>query len=229
MKQTFLFFLLAAVATGCSGFLDVGDGESKTPAAGSPDASTAPTSPPAALAQYCSARDAYTNRCKSALSSCAAAQSAACTETFGVYRNEYLEALTRCGFPADCAEGESSATISGCLADARDAIAPTAAMKELATALCAACPLQGETTCPGEKFYFHGRRHPDGSVSVSGRGASFDVYTDSAVEAIRTACIPKAKGTSCSQVFYDCIEETIGSLRPASVEKACAVTPAIPG
>jgi hypothetical protein len=141
-----------------------------------------------------------------------------------MYRDEYLSALVACGFPQACDAyiATSAVSLDPCVADAMDKIAPTASQQRLATDLCAVCPLPGTTDCLKD-FFFHGRRASDGSVTVSGAGASFDMLTERMVSDIRAACMPVSNGSNCWPAFYACVDAETSKAEPASVAQACAV------
>jgi hypothetical protein len=229
MRSFVLTFLLLPVVA-CTNFLDLG-GNDPDPAPSKPGAadgkkdatSTTPTQP-AALTTYCAARSDWSKTC-SMLAGCEQERSAQCSDVFSVYRDEYLGALTTCGFPSECTSSITTDAIDTCVVEAKDKIAPTDAQQKLASDLCAVCPNPGGGDCL-DGFFNHGRRNPDGSYTVGGQGSSFDMFEESVVAKIRTACLPDVKaagGSSCWPALYSCIDQQIAAVEPASVATACEV------
>jgi hypothetical protein len=225
-----LLFSIVPLASACDSFLDLGGNDdepsanepAKPPASGegAPDQATS-----SALTTYCTARKAYADKCSATLGKCDLAEGKECLAAYAIYRDDYTKALTTCGsgFAESCASSSDSDEKYNCVIDEQDKTAPTPAMLSLAADLCKTCPSTSESPCPGDKFFFHGKRLANGGITVSGQGAKFDMYKDEVIAKLRDACLAKAKGTSCWQSFYSCVDAEIAKLMPTSVTNACSV------
>jgi hypothetical protein len=216
------------LASACDSFLDLGGNDDEAPPAA--DAKNPMPEGPgkaasSALTTYCTARKSYADKCSATMSTCDLAEGKECLATYAIYRDEYTKALTTCGsgFSDTCSGPSDSDEKYNCVIDERDKIAPTTAMTTLAADLCKSCPSTGGKPCPGDTFFFHGKRLPNGGITVSGQGAKFDMYTEEVIAKLRDGCLAKAKGTSCWQSFYSCVDAEIAKLTPSSVKNACSV------
>jgi hypothetical protein len=173
------------------------------------------------LAGYCAAASAYLGRCSAMLRECDRESLTQCTGTYSVERQEIIDARAECGFPDGCTDPEPYAT-RRCVYDATVDVMPTGAQHSLAQAFCAACGSAGPGECL-EDFFFRAEPRDDGSVAVSGTGASYFDYNDTVVAAIASDCVPPAGTEGCHQMFYDCVRATVEAAQPASVGEACSI------
>ena len=171
--------------------------------------------PSAALRTYCQSREALVERCNESpeLDACARTLTTSCLDYYGVYRDEYLEGLTSCGFDAECNESGITLTQATCISKAQAAVPITPAQNELASAFCEVCGPVGENRDCLDGFFGVGGRTEGGGVLVSGAGFSFSMLTEAQVDRIRQSCVPAANSETCYTDFYDCVDAGVSRAR----------------
>lgn len=137
-----------------------------------------------------------------------------------VEREESVAARAGCGFPTDCTDGVSAFEQRLCRHRATESLAPTSAQSDLANSVCASCQ-PDDATCL-EDFFFRAEPRDDGSVGVSGIGASFFHLNDALIAQIQADCVPAVGADRCLPTFYACIDGLVDAAQPASVVTACS-------
>lgn len=174
----------------------------------------------AALDRYCIAADAFVAQCGDTLDRCDRQTLTECREVATLEREEYIEARAECGFPDACGSAQTFDERL-CVHQRTEAVQPTAMQMTLAQALCDNCR-PDDATCLDD-FFFRAAPRNDGTVVVSGSGASYFRYSDRLVSEFLRVCVPEPGAAMCLQSFFTCIDTTIEStFQTSTVTAACA-------